>query len=348
MEAFLDQNFRKIVMLAIVAAGAVAVVGLVRYKSNQTAQAAAQQVSSAKTVEDCDLVVQKYPGSVAAGNALLLKADLLWKANKKDSALGVLREFTKGFPKHPFFLGGLMGLASKLESTGEKAEAKSIYERFNGEFSKSEFAPVAQVRLGDLLWADGKDAEAKKHFEQLPGKYPGELSVSMSQNRIDLIDAGLPTKEVDGPPQPKKEDKPAGPTATSAPVQITPGGVTPIKLEAGKNGTISPTIQVTPQGTVTTGAKPSIQLKPGSPTAQPPGQLKMIEPSNAIKPGANPPAIKLGAPLQKLPTPPTPPAPASVKVDPSAATPSAPAPKAPAPSPAASAPESKPSDPAKK
>ena len=310
-EAFLEQNFRKIVLLAVVVVAAVAVVGMVRYKSHQTELAAAEQVSSAKTVEDCDLVVQKYAGSVAAGNAMLVKADLLWKANKKDSAIGVLKDFTKSFPKHPFFLSALMGLASKLESAGDKGEAKAIYERMSSEFGKSEFAPLAQLRLGDMLWADGKDEEAKKLFETLPSKYPGELSVNMSQNRLDLIAAGLPTKEVDGPPQPKKEDKPGDPKGASAPIQITPGGVSPIKLEAGlgPNGTISPTATATPQGTAVT--TPAIKIEP---SATPPGAVKMIEPGTApaapAKPAATP-SIKLGPPVQQPAPPATPPAPAT-------------------------------------
>jgi TolA-binding protein len=315
-EAFLEKNFRKIVLLVVIAVAAVAVIGMVRYKSHQTGLAAAELVSSAKTVEDCDLVVQKYPGSVAAGNAMLVKADLLWKANKKDSAIGVLKDFTKSFPKHPFFLSALMGLASKLESAGDKGEAKAIYERMSSEFGKSEFAPLAQIRLGDMLWADGKDEEAKKLFEGLPSKYPGELSVNMSQNRLDLIAAGLPTKEVDGPPQPKKEDKPGDSTGASAPIQITPGGVTPIKLEAGlgPTGTISPTATATPQGTAVT--TPAIKIEPtpapANPPASGPPSVKMIEPAPAPaspdKP-ATPPSIKLGPPVQQPVAPTTPPAP---------------------------------------
>ncbi|MBX7210116.1 MAG: tetratricopeptide repeat protein [Verrucomicrobiaceae bacterium] len=351
MEAFLENNFRKIIMAALAAVGVAAVVGLVRYKSGKTEAEAGQLVSSAKTVEDCDLVVQKYSGTVAAGNALLLKADLLWKANKKDSAVGVLRDFTKSFPKHPFFVGGLLGLASKLEAAGDKAEAKSIYERVSSEHGKSEFAPLAQIRLGDMLWSDGKEAEAKKLFEGLPGKYPGELTVAMSKARIDLIDAGLPTKEVDGPPKPKTEDKPAGAAATSAPIQITPGGVTPIKLEAGKNGTISPTIQLTPQGTAP-GTAPTIKLNSDvKPAVQPAaGGVKMIEPKLApdapVKPGDAKPALKIAPPVQKITPPPgSVPAPA-LKVAPQPA--AAPKPAAAAPPPPSPAPVTPPADASKK
>jgi TolA-binding protein len=292
-EALLEKHFKKIVLLAIVAAAGASVAGLVKYKNTLTATEAGQLVSAAKTVEDCDLVAQKYPGSTAAGNALLLKADLQWKANKKDSALGTLRDFTKSFSSHPFFVSGLIGLASKLESTGEKAEAKSIYERVSKEFSKSEFAPMAQIRLGDLLWAEGKDSEAKEFFETLPSKFPGELTVSMSQNRLDLMSAGLPTKEVDGPPPPPKKEEPAAPN--TPPISLG-DGTKPIKLESGLGASVpvtvpaTPTATLTPQGTAVT--NPAISVAPTAAPTKPaslppvtptdlkaPPTVKMVDPS---------------------------------------------------------------------
>jgi TolA-binding protein len=323
-EVFLEKHFKKIVLLAIVAAAGASVAGLVKYKNALTATEAGQLVSAAKTIEDCDLVVQKYPGSTAAGNALLLKADLQWKANKKDTALGTLREFTKGFSSHPFFVSGLIGLASKLESTGEKAEAKTIYERVSSEFAKSEFAPMAQIRLGDLLWADGKDEEAKKFFESLPSKFPGELTVSMSQNRLDLIGAGLPTKEVDGPPPPPKKEEPAAPN--TPPISIG-GGTQPIKLESGLGASVpvtvpaTPTATLTPQGTAVT--NPAISVTPTA-VPQKPASLPPVTPTDLKAP----PAVKMveptAAPVAPVTQPKPPATPAVEKKEPAPSIPSAP------------------------
>ncbi len=349
-EAFLEQNFRKILLLAVAIVAVVAVVGMIRYKKHQTDQAAAEQLSSAKTVEDCDLVIQKYPGSIAAGNAMLIKADLLWKANKKDSAVGVLKDFTKSSPKHPFFLSGLMGLASKIEASGDKAEAKAIYERITGEFAKSEFAPVALLRLGDMLWADGKDEEAKKLFESLPSKYPGELSVNMSQARLDLIAAGLPTKEVDGPPQPKKDDKAPAPATGATPIQLPPGGLTPIKLEAGlgPQGTISPTATLTPGGGAVT--NPAISISPAPSPGSPAAGVKMIEPSITPAPApdaSDTPTLRVGPPVQQSTAPPGVPVEKPAAAQPPATTPTTaplpvPPPPAPTPAPAKPAPDTAP------
>ena len=311
-EAFLEKHIKKIVLAAIVAVAGVSVVGMVRYKAHQTAIEAGELVSAAKTIEDCDLVAQKYPGSTAAGNALLLKADLQWKANKKDSALGTLREFTKSFSSHPFFVSGLMALGSKLEATGEKAEAKAVYERVSNEFGKSEFAPLAQIRIGDLLWAEGKDEEAKKFFETLPSQFPGELTVNMSQNRLDLIAAGLPTKEVDGPPPPPKPPEAAVPP--------TAGGIKPIKLDGKLGGTTipvtippPPSATLTPQGTAVTAPAISVDSKiapkPGVAPALPPVAVPNVPPppsEKKIDPNAPP---LTSAPKPVVPPAPAPPAP---------------------------------------
>lgn len=342
-EAFLEKNFRKIVIGAVAVAAVASVGGLVRYKSHQTAVEAGEQLTAAKTVEDCDIVAQKFPGSNAAGNALLLKADLLWKANKKDSAVAALKEFTNAYSKHPFYQAGLIGLASKLEATGDKAGAKAIYDRFTGEFSKSEFAAVAQVRLADILWADGKEDEAKKMLELLPSKYPGEMTVEATQQRLDLIAAGLPTKEVDGPPQPKKEDKPAGTPTVGQPIEIKPGGsVTPIKLDAGL-GTLSPTVPAPTAPSPAGDGKGKIEVKPAPASAV--GQPKMLEPKpEPSKPTATPtaPNIKIGPPVK----PATPPAGAPAVNPPPSPPPPANTPAAPAPAAAAPKPVTPPAPPA--
>jgi predicted negative regulator of RcsB-dependent stress response len=94
MEKFLEDNFRKLVWLFIIVVIAIIAYGFIRHQSTLKANEAAEAFTSAKTVEDCDLVISRYAGTNAAANALLLKADLLWDQNKKTSAVDALKEFT--------------------------------------------------------------------------------------------------------------------------------------------------------------------------------------------------------------------------------------------------------------
>jgi len=294
MEKFLEDNFRKLVWLFAFLVIAIIAYGFIRHQSTLKANEAAEAFTSAKTVEDCDLVISRYAGTNAAANALLLKADLLWDQNKKTSAVDALKEFTSKNSSHPLFVHTLLGLGTKLDAMGDRKEARAIFERIVNEFSSNEAAPLAQVRLGDLLWADGKQDEAKKAYEDLAVKFPDMAEFqSVSQERLGWIAASLPTKEVDPPPAPKVEPKPAAqlPSIPGMPkINLTPGA-------GGIGATIAPPAMLTP-----TPAAPAPAPSPTVPAPQ-------------------------AAPAPAVPaTTPAPAAPA-----PSAATPASPAPVTPPP-----------------
>jgi tetratricopeptide (TPR) repeat protein len=300
-EKFLEDNFRKLVWLFAFVVIAIIAYGFIRHQSTLKANEAAEAFTSAKTIEDCDLVISRYAGTNAAANALLLKADLLWDQNKKTTAVEVLKEFTSKQTSHPLFVHTLLGLGTKLDAMGERKEAQAIFERIVNEFASHEAAPLAQVRLGDLLWADGKQDEAKKAYEDLAVKFPDMAEFqSVSQDRLGWIAASLPTKEVDPPPAPKVELKPGDvPAIPGMPkINLTPGA-------GGIGATIAPPAMLTP-----------------TPAAATPAAVPTPAPS---------PAAPVPAP-QSAPTPAAPaPTPAPAAAVPAPAAPDAPPPSAPKP-----------------
>jgi predicted negative regulator of RcsB-dependent stress response len=234
MEQFMEKNFKKIIIGIVLVALAFVAFGVARYSKSQTELEAAEKFTSASTVEDCDVVIQKYAGTIAAGNALLTKADLQWAAGKKESSVDTLKEFLKSESKHPLAAQAQLGLASKQEALGDKAAAQASYETLLKTYPESELAPVAQIRIGDLAWADGKLDEAKKIYEALPRSYPGKLDALVEngsrndqlQQRTELMNADLPTKEVDGPP-PAPKPEPKAPTVSLPPLVPTVPMLTP-------------------------------------------------------------------------------------------------------------------------
>ncbi len=293
LEAFLDRHFRTVVYVCIAAIALVAISGIVRYRNRQAAEEAAFAATAAKTVDDCDIVIQKYKGSVAAGNALLTKAKLLWDDNKKDKAVATLRDFVSGYTSHPFYVQGQLSLASRLEALGgnEAKEAQTILEKIVSAHKDSEVAGLAQIRLADQLWSQGKEEEAKKIYDELPRKFIGQFP-DMVDERVKWLGAALPTKEVDAPKPP--------PAALKAPAD-------------------NPAIQVKPQGPP--GSKPlPIEIKP------------QITPANgAVKPAPAPGTAAVGTPPVKI-TPSATTAPIKVEAKPAPAPAATPAP-APVPAP---------------
>lgn len=339
MEKFLEAHFKKLVLLFAVLVIAVLVYGGISFARKAAAEAAGQAFAAAKTVEDCDRVISEHAGTVAAGSALLLKADLLWDQNKKDSSVAALREFASKNTDHPLIKPALLGLGSKLDSMGERDEATKVFQRVVTEYPSTDEAALAQLRLGDLLWAAGKEDEAKAAYESVPAKYASASQeiVDQSENRLKWISAKLPTKEVDGPPKPKVE-------APAAPVP----GAPQIKIDSPMSAVPSPVpgVVVPPASTPVPAAAPKIEITP-APAPAPPAPAPAPEAKPAAAPAA--PAVPAPAPAPKVQLTPVPdqppvtpaPAPAAPKIEVKPA-PAVPAPvpaPAPAPVPAPAQPE---------
>ena len=126
LEKFIDDNSRKLVWLFIIVVVALCAFALIHHQNTLKGYEAAEAFTGAKTVEDCDLVISRYPGTAAAANALLLKADLLWEQNKKSSAVDALKEFTTKDASNPLAVFALLGLGSKLDAMGESKEAQAV------------------------------------------------------------------------------------------------------------------------------------------------------------------------------------------------------------------------------
>lgn len=332
MEKFLEDNFRKILWLFVMVVVALIAYGFIHHQNTVKANEAAEEFTSAKTVEDCDLVISHHPGTNAAANALLLKADLLWDQNKKSSAVDALKEFTTKHAEHPLFVNALLSLGSKFDAMGERKEAQAVFERITREFPATAAAPLAQVRLGDLLWADGKAAEAKKAYEDVTLKFPEVAEFqTLAQDRLNWIAAALPTKEVDAPPAPKPAAAPGAPPAVPGMPKLN------IKPPAdGIGATIAPPGSISPAPAMPAAATPPAQAPAPAATATPPSAPKPAT-GTPSAPASAPATPAAPAPVPAAPA--TPAAPAPVPAGPAAApaTPAS-APTAPASAPAAPAP----------
>jgi predicted negative regulator of RcsB-dependent stress response len=294
-EQALNSQFKKILMLFGVIVAGLAAYGLIQHNARVAAEEAAEAFTSAKTADDCDLVVKKHPGTPAAANALLLKATLHWEKNEKSSSVEALKAYLAQHKDHAFYKETLLTLATRLEAMGEKSEAKAAYERVIAELPGSELAQLSQIRLGDMLWADGKEDEARKAYEDAGSKFPGVVAFEGdSKTRLEWIAASLPTKEVDPPPAPKVDPK-AAPAVPNLKLNSVEGGLSPtIKL-----GDAPPMLQPAPPA--------------GTPASTPPPPAPISAPPPAMpKPAATPapvPEVPKSATSPAVQVPPAPPAP---------------------------------------
>lgn len=287
-ETWMEKNLKPLLVFVCLLILVLAAVGVVKYRTDAVAREAGGAFTAADSVDGFDAVIAKYPGSQAAANALLAKAEMLWEQNQKDSSTAALKTFLETNSKHPLLAQTKLALASRMDGMGEKAEAKKLYEELMTGFADSEVTPLAAIRLGDLLWSEGKVDEAKAIYETLPSKYPGtnQPFFDQSQERLKWVGAALPTKEVDPPAPPPAPPAPAGAAPTPAvggapagvtvpPIQLGGAGATaaPMKVTVGANGVTTPAVEVKPA------PAPAVEVtpKPANPEAVKPLAPKPTE-----------------------------------------------------------------------
>lgn len=312
-ETWMEKNLKPLLAFVCLLILVLAAFGVVKYRTDAVAREAGGAFSAADSVEGFDAVIAKYPGSQAAANALLAKAEMFWEQNQKDSSTAALKAFLEKNSKHPLVAQTKLALASRLDGMGEKAEAKKLLEELVTNYADSEVTPLAAIRLGDLLWGEGKTDEAKAIYETLPSKYPGtnQPFFDQSQDRLKWVGAALPTKEVD-PPAPPAPPAAAGatPVVGGAPggVMVPPiqlgaprGASTPMKVTVSPDGVTTPAVEVKPAPT------PAVEVKPmpANPEAVKPLAPKPIEEPKVEMPvpGVKPEAPKLEVPAPAATTP---------------------------------------------
>ncbi|HSJ02781.1 MAG: tol-pal system YbgF family protein [Verrucomicrobium sp.] len=304
LEVFLEENIKKILIGVALLAVVMLTLFLSRHFKHQTETEAAQVFTAASTVEDCDLVISKYSGTAAAGNAQLLKAELLWKEGKKESSVETLKTFVKDQTSHDLHANALLALGSKQMAMGEKDAATTTFDTFRKTYPDSEQLPAADIYTADMLWAEGKTAEAKAVLDGMPSKYPGKMTVFNSQvdERIKMLNAGLPQTEVDPPPAPKAPEVPTGlPGLPGGPMLNTPSLTTPPALPLPTLP--APTLPTAPEPLAPASAPAPAPVAPTAPAPAP-------EASAAPVPAPVSEATAAPAPAAPAPTPaPAPPQP---------------------------------------
>jgi tetratricopeptide (TPR) repeat protein len=185
------------------------------------------EAAASKSIEGLDKVVIDFAGSIAAGNALLTKADLLINQSKSEDAMKVLNEVIKDFPDHPRYVQAFYMLANLYHKSGDFAKARENYAKVLEIQPDAELSPIATIRLGDIELSEGNAEKARQKYEESFTKFPGNAFFATAERRITQLKLGKPTEiERPKPPEEKKE------AAVPAPATTTPEAA---KGEKGKS-----------------------------------------------------------------------------------------------------------------
>jgi TolA-binding protein len=196
-------------------AGAVVVIGLIVslfvYRQEQAEVTASEalsnatlsQVSGASRTDLAEVylkVAANYPGSQAAGRALLLAAGALFAEGKYAEAKTQFERFNKDYSNSPFRGEALLGIAACLEAQGKTNDAATAYKDLVDRHPGDAVLPQARFALGRLYEAQNKPELARNMFEEVERNNPYGSLGSEAGMRLEELKAKYPTLVV--PPAP--------------------------------------------------------------------------------------------------------------------------------------------------
>jgi len=184
---FWDQYSQIILLGGGILVAALVVFGIYEYNQLKRIAAAGTALAQAANEDDYRQIIDKYPGTVAAGDASLLLAGKLRDARKYDDALQVLQTFLDKYPDHPLAAGGDLSFAETLDAQGKADEAVARYEEVAAKYPDSYGAPLALVAEANILKSEGKIDEARRIYENFVAQFPDSLFTQEAMAEMHLL-----------------------------------------------------------------------------------------------------------------------------------------------------------------
>jgi len=188
-------------ILAAVAAAAVAGIAVLGWWINSTmaAEAAQKLLAEATGIEGYRAVVEKYPGSMPAADALMLIAAAQRDAGDPAASTAAFQEFLQKFPKHELAGGALLGVGQNQDAAGDTKSAMATYQQVVTQYPDSYAAPFAAYSEADLLLRSFQRDEARRSFNMVTSRYPQSTAARMAANQLTRL--GAQPQPQQAPPQ---------------------------------------------------------------------------------------------------------------------------------------------------
>ena len=185
---FFLERFRKEIIAVLIVAllAGIAFTGY-RYYSDRRAAAASALLANAKTAQEYQQVIDRYPNSPAAADAYLLRAEAQRSEKKFAEANTTLQAFIDKFPQHEFVSAARMAMAANLESIGKSDEALAAYQQIATTYPNSYNAPLALLSQLYILKGKNKSDEARRICETILTQYRTSFWAGEAMQELRLL-----------------------------------------------------------------------------------------------------------------------------------------------------------------
>jgi TolA-binding protein len=191
---FWERFKTEIIVALIIVLLAVAGFAGYRFYSDRCAAAASALLAGAKTAQDYQQVIARYPNTPAGADAYLLLAEAQRSEKKYAEANATLQIFITKNPNHEFVSTARMAMAANLESMGKSDEALSMYQQITSAYPNSFNAPLALLSQVYLLKTKNRIEEARRICETILTQYRTSFWASEAAQELRLLKPSGPSQ----------------------------------------------------------------------------------------------------------------------------------------------------------
>src|SRR6266436_10451091 len=158
-----------------------------RFYSDRRAAAASALLASARSAQEYQQVIDRYPSTLAAANAYLLLAEAQRNEKKFAEANKTLETFVAKYPQHEFVSTAKMAMAANLESMGKADEALVMYQQIASTYPNGFNAPMALLSQVYILKAKNRNDDARRICETVLTQYRTSFWAGEAMQQLRLL-----------------------------------------------------------------------------------------------------------------------------------------------------------------
>lgn len=191
-DLFWEKNKSSILggVAAVIIAG-VGTAGWLIYSTNQNS-AAQRLLAEANGIPAWQSVVDRFPKSMPAADALMRIASSERDAGNIDQSTKAFREFLNRFPNHPLAGGALLGVAMNQDAAGDAQGAMATCRQVVTQFPQSYAAPFAAYTEAEILLRGFQIEEARRSFNMVVSQFPASPAARMSAGQLSRLGGEAP------------------------------------------------------------------------------------------------------------------------------------------------------------
>ena len=188
-DLFWQAHWKKFVAGLIALVVLILAVGLWGLWASHLRQSAEALYSTATNAEGWRAVIEKFPGSVPAGNARLELAAALRAEGKTDDAVAELEQLVAAQPDFPLAGAAWLTLGELRQMQGNNDGALEAYRTASSRHKSSYAAPLALLAEANLLKSTGSTGEARAVFQSVGTLHPGTPAAMVAEAEAGRLEA---------------------------------------------------------------------------------------------------------------------------------------------------------------